>query len=265
MEHWASLATAERRDQILRAVRDHDNGWHEPDAAPTVDPATGAHPRFRRRAGRRSSKSVWPRCLDGLADAPWAAALVAHHAISVYDRFRSDAGWTAFFARMEAARTRHLEAAGGTMEALVRDYVYVRLGDLASLAFCNAWTDPQVLGPWTIRLLDGRHLLVEPNPFVYDVPIEVAARALPLAPFASDEALRAAWRAAPVVTGDRCRRRPHPHVVRTQARRRPASTWAMRSPCRRPFSMKTVPVRVPASWPPAMNTLATLVSNVSGS
>ena len=86
------------------------------------------------------------------------------------------------------------------MEVLVRDYVYVRLGDLASLAFCNAWSEPQVLGPWTIRLLDARHLLVEPNPFVYDVPIEVDARALPPGPFAGDDALQAAWRAAPVVT-----------------------------------------------------------------
>jgi len=199
MEHWASLATAERRQQILRAVRDHDNGWHQPDAAPTIEPATGAVRDFV-AVPAAVKQEVWPRCLDGLADAPWAGALVAHHALSVYDRFRSDAGWTAFFARMEAARTRLLEVTGGAMEALVRDYVYVRLGDLASLAFCNAWPDPQVLGPWTIRLLDARHLLIEPNPFTYDVPIEVAARLLPQAPFSSDDELRTAWRAAPIVT-----------------------------------------------------------------
>ena len=42
MEHWVSLGAAERREEVLRAVRDHDNGWREPDAAPTVDPKTGA-------------------------------------------------------------------------------------------------------------------------------------------------------------------------------------------------------------------------------
>ena len=57
-----------------------------------------------------------------------------------------------------------------------------------------------MLGPWTIRLLDVRHLLVEPNPFVYDVPIEVAARVLPQRPFTGDDELRVAWRAAPIVT-----------------------------------------------------------------
>jgi hypothetical protein len=197
MTRWSSLATTERRDVILRAVRDHDSGWREPDAAPTCDPATGAIRDFI-GVPAEVKQRVWPRALTGLADAPWAAALVAHHAVSVYDRFRADPGWAGFFAQLEAARAHHVEAAGLPMEALIRDYVYVRLGDLASLAFCNAWSEPQVLGPWTIRLLDGRALLVEPNPFVRDVPIAVEARALPLTRWASDDELRAAWRDAPV-------------------------------------------------------------------
>lgn len=199
MEHWASLGVAGRRDSILRAVREHDNGWREPDAAPSVDPATGAILDFIGIA-TAVKQGVWRRCLDGVSDAPWTAALVAQHAISVYDRFRGDPAWDVFFADMEAARTSFLASAGLAMESLVRDYVYVRLGDLASLAFCNAWSEPQMLGPWTIRLLDGRNLLVEPNPFVHDVPIAVDARALPLTPFASDAALAAAMHAAPVVT-----------------------------------------------------------------
>jgi hypothetical protein len=199
MAHWTSLGVAERRDAILRAVREHDNGWREPDDAPSVDPATGAILDFIGIA-TAVKQGVWRRCLDGLSDAPWTAALVAHHAISVYDRFRGDPAWDAFFSDMEAARAGFLGRAGLPMESLVRDYVYVRLGDLASLAFCNAWSEPQVLGPWTIRLLDGRHLLVEPNPFVHDLPIAVDARALPLTPFASDEALAAGLHAAPVVT-----------------------------------------------------------------
>lgn len=199
MERWPSLANADRRDSILRAVRAHDDGWRELDAAPTRDPATGAVRDFT-TVPAEAKQGVWPRCLHALADAPWSAALVAHHAISVYDRFRADAAWAAFFTGMTALRDRHLAAAGGTTAALVRDYVYVRLGDLASLAFCNAWREPQVLGPWTLRLLDDRRLYVEPNPFAYDVPIEVEARVLATTHFDSDAALQAACRAAPVVT-----------------------------------------------------------------
>jgi hypothetical protein len=199
MAHWPSLATAERRDLILRATAAHDDGWREPDAAPTADPVTGAVRDFV-AVPARVKQEVWPRALAGLADAPWAAALVAHHAASVYDRFRGDPDWAGFFAAMETARGRHVEAAGLPMAALVRDYVYVRLGDLASLAFCNGWAEPQVLGPWTIRLLEGRHLLVEPNPFAYDVPIAVEARRLPDTPWRGDAELQAAMRAAPVVS-----------------------------------------------------------------
>ncbi len=199
MAHWTSLATAERRDAILRATSAHDDGWREPDAAPTIDPATGAVLDFV-GVPAAVKQGVWPRAVAGLADTPWAAALVAHHAISVYDRFRGDADWTPFFDRMERLRAEQMALVTGTMEMLIRDYVYVRLGDLASLAFCNAWSEPQVLGPWTIRLSDARHLLVEPNPFVYDVPIEVDARALPPGPYAGDAALQAAWHAAPVFT-----------------------------------------------------------------
>ena len=183
---------------ILRAVRDHDSGWQVPDAAPTVDPATGA---IRDFVGvpAEVKQAVWPRCLEALIDAPWAAALVAHHAISVYDRFRCDGAWTAFFVRMEAARTLHLEATGGTMEALVRDYVYVRLGDLASLAFCSACggsagarsvDDPPPRGPASAGGAEPVRLRRADR----SGGAVAADRAVP-----SDEALRAAWRAAPVV------------------------------------------------------------------
>ena len=41
MSLWPSLQKAERRRDILTAIEHHDRGWREPDAAPTVDPATG--------------------------------------------------------------------------------------------------------------------------------------------------------------------------------------------------------------------------------
>jgi hypothetical protein len=195
MQHWMSLATAERREAILRAVYDHDNGWREPDASPTWNPDTGRPFDFV-TIPAAVRQGVWPHAVAALADAPWAAALVAHHALTVYDRFRADTSWDAFFVELEDLRARRLAAAGGTMDLLVRDYVYVRLGDLVSLVFCNAWTEAQVLGPWTIRL-DAGQLLVEPNPFARDVPIEVEARALPDLRYDNQASLQAAWRAAP--------------------------------------------------------------------
>lgn len=190
MALWPSLVASPRRRDILTAIEHHDRGWATPDATPTVDPVTGAvldfiHVPVPVRQG------VWPVSVERLAAAPWAAALVAHHAVSVYGRFHGQAAWEAFFERMTALRDEHLQRAGGDLDTLVRDYVYLRLGDLLSLAFCTRAESPEQLGPWTIRL-DGARLHVAPNPFLLDVTFAIEAREIPDVPYPTDAALAAA-------------------------------------------------------------------------
>ncbi len=110
MEHATGLAGHQRRDDILLAVGEHDNGWAEEDARPTVDPNTAAVADFV-TAPLSVRQRVWPRGVTRLAHRPWAAALVAQHAVAVYDRFRPDADWAPFFQRMETMRDALLEAA----------------------------------------------------------------------------------------------------------------------------------------------------------
>ena len=196
MERWTPLRDAERRASILHAVGEHDNGWREPDDAPTVDPVTGRVYDFI-TVPAAVRQSVWPRGIARLASDPWAAALVAHHAITVYDRFRSDAGWTSFFAEITAARDSYVEATNRTLAQLSSDYVYVRLGDLVSLVFCNRWTDLQQFDRWSIQLADDQ-VRIAPDPFDRQhIVIEVPARAIPAGPFASDAALHDAIHSAP--------------------------------------------------------------------
>lgn len=190
MAFWPSLAASERRRDILTAIEHHDRGWRESDAAPTVDPATGEIHDFI-HAPLEVRQGVWPVSVALLAAAPWAAALVAHHAVSVYDRYRSDPAWQAFFPRMTTLRDEHLARSGGDLQSLVRDYIYVRLGDLVSLAFCTAATTPAQLGPWTIRR-HGSRLHIDPNAFVLDVPFAIEAREIPDVPYRDDATLRAA-------------------------------------------------------------------------
>lgn len=194
MDLWPSLARAERRRDILTAIEHHDRGWREPDAALTVDPATGQIRDFM-QVPASIKQGVWAVSVAQLAAAPWAAALVAHHAITVYDRFRLDPVWQDFFPAMSALRDDHLARAGGDQKALVRDYVYVRLGDVLSLTFCTRAADTQTLGPWTLRL-DGARLHITPNPFVMEVSFAVEAREIADVPYTSDGALRDAVAAA---------------------------------------------------------------------
>jgi len=200
MERWSPLHGAERRASILNAVEQHDNGWIEADATPVRNPDTGrvvdfiALPVPLRQA-------VWPRGVTRLAQSdPWAAALVAHHAATVYGRYRPDAAWHGFFADMEAMRDRLAELSGRSPDDLRHDYRFLRLGDLASLAFCTRTGETLTYDDWSFRL-EGDRLVVSPDPFDgRDLPIAVQARALPDTPFTSDDALRSAWLAAPSVT-----------------------------------------------------------------
>lgn len=197
MERWAPLYGVERRSAILLAIEEHDNGWQEPDAAPEVAANGRVYDFIALPTPER--QAVWPRGVGRLADEPWAAALVAHHAITVYDRYRTDAQWQGFFPAMETIRATHLAAAGLSQEQLTHDYQYVRLGDLISLVFCNQWDEPQTYDRWRITR-QGDTVLVQPDPFQgRELPLAVTATRLPRQQFDSDAALRAAIRAAPRV------------------------------------------------------------------
>ncbi len=191
MEHCTPLAARPRRDAILHAIAEHDNGWAEEDAAPRVNSATGQIVDFV-NASEAVRQAVWPRGVQRLAHDPWAAALVAQHAMKVYDRYRTEPGWAPFFARMKALRDEMMGASGGTLDDLALDYTFVRLADLISLTFCAGWTDEQSFGGWTVRL-SGANVVVAPDPFdVAAIPLDVAAKVLHHERYASDEALRMA-------------------------------------------------------------------------
>jgi len=198
IEHHVGLASRPRRDAILLAVTEHDNGWAEEDAAPTRIPATGYIADFI-SVPIAVRHRVWPRAIQRLEQTPWTAALVAHHAVIVYDRFRIEEEWDPFFSGMEAARDRMVRASGLSFEELLSDYEFLRLADLISLVFCMALDGELRYSEWTVRLL-GDRVVVTPDPFGgVTIPLEIRARVLSGEPFASDADLRAAVNLAPIV------------------------------------------------------------------
>jgi uncharacterized protein DUF3891 len=199
MEHCVPLTARPRRDAILHAIYEHDNGWAEVDAAPTIDPETGRIADFV-NTPVPSRHGVWPRGVRRLAADPWAAALVAHHAIIVYDRFRPDPEWTGFFRDMQDTRDAMVRSSGLSFEDLAADYPFVRLADLTSLAFCTGWTDMQQFGGWTVQLA-GTRVAVRPDPFGgMTIPIEIDAREIRNERFHSVADLRDAVQNANAVT-----------------------------------------------------------------
>jgi hypothetical protein len=198
MAHWDDLAVHPRRDVVLRAVRQHDNGWIEEDGLTHVDPSGEpldfiAVPVFVKHR-------IWPRAVARLEkDEPYVAALVAQHALTVHGQQRRDAAWRPFFDTMEDLRAGLLDRAGAWANAaLDDDYRYVQLGDQLSLIFCNNWTAPFPRHGGR-SMLQGSTLLTSPDPFHgARVAIEVPARRIDARTYASPAELRAAIDAAPL-------------------------------------------------------------------
>jgi len=194
MERCVPLGAHTRRDVILHAIQEHDNGWSEEDAAPRVHASTGDVVDFV-NAPADVRQHVWTRGVARLADRPWAAALVAQHAIVIYDRFHSDTTWAPFFDAMRDARDSMIRAAGGAPSELSTDYEFVRLADLTSLTFCTGWTGAQRFGDWVVQLSGTRVL----TPDVFggaEIPIEIDAAEIADRRFSSNEELREALRGA---------------------------------------------------------------------
>jgi hypothetical protein len=187
-----------RRDEILLAARRHDDGWIDQDAAPLVDAATGELLDYL-HAPDDVRQGIWPRGVERLSQVPYTAALVAQHALHLFEKYRGDPGWRAFFDRMERLRAASLAAAAPrTEDDLLHDYFYVRMADLLSLQFCDDWHEPQQHGDFDTRW-DGARLTITPDPFEgATVPMSISARRLPDVRF-DPRAAAAAFADAPVV------------------------------------------------------------------
>ena len=197
MRHCVALRDHPRGDTIMHAIAQHDCGWAVEDAAPRVDPATGTVLDFI-HAPDAVRQGVWPRCIGVLEDSdPYAAALVAQHALTVYDRLRSAAEWQEFFREIERLRDALLVRCGAPLEQLVSDYTFVRLGDLISLTFCTDHMELSQFGDWRVRRA-GSDVIIDPDIFGgASVPAAITARELSQTTFPSDEALNDALRSAP--------------------------------------------------------------------
>jgi hypothetical protein len=93
---------------------------------------------------------------------------------------------------MQTIRDGYVRSAGLSLETLLGDYTFVRLGDLLSLTYCTGWTDPQHYDRWTVVHHNDR-VAVTPYEFGKDeIRIDVPAVEVPAEPFASQDTLRAA-------------------------------------------------------------------------
>ena len=193
------LPSSPRRDVILLATRRHDDAWIDEDRAPLVNDVGEMLDYLH--APDEVRRDIWPRGVAVLSGHPYAAALVAQHALHLFDKYRAEPAWQDFFSAMERTRAEQLAAAAPhTEDDLCADYFFVRMGDLLSLQFCDDWYEPQADGPY-MSTWDGERLTVTPDPFEgSEVPLTVTARRLTVQVFSTQVELARALALAPTVT-----------------------------------------------------------------
>src|SRR4051812_622192 len=190
MKRCLALAVHPRQATILLAVAEHDSGWAIEDAAPRVNAVTGDVFDFI-SAPSAVRQRVWPRCGEMVATRdPYAAALIAQHAIPVYDRLRDRPEWSGFFRDIAFRRDALVRQIGTPLEQLVEDYAFLRLGDLISLTFCTQSMDLSQFGEWRVAR-EGDDVVIDPDILGgATVPMEVPARRLENRRWSSDAELR---------------------------------------------------------------------------
>lgn len=197
VQHFDGFATNPRRAEIHLAVREHDCGWHEMDRDLVFDAALGKAHDFM-SVPEPMKQSVWPKAVEQVTPkSPYAAALIAEHALFVYSANRGKPEWDTFFNAMEARRTDLLARARDPLETLLADYPFLGIADLLSLSFCHCWETPRERFGRSV-VCEGAAVTMTPSLLpATPVPVRVRMRRIPDVSFASHVALREALDRAP--------------------------------------------------------------------
>jgi len=168
-----------RRDDLIFATREHDNGWREADSAPRMDPAT-ALPYDFLGFPLSARLDVWRLGVDRFAvDRPWPALLILRHALEINRRHScEDPAWSEFLEELDELQAEILQASGWTEQDLAADYVFLELADTLSLAACCRWSQPLTRPGTSAKFVEGE-LRISPFPLAGATTFEIPCRRIP--------------------------------------------------------------------------------------
>jgi hypothetical protein len=178
LELWrdGGLPRHPRRAELLFAVREHDNGWREADAAPRISPASGRPCDFLEvSSGDRIE--IWRR---GVARhrQPYPVLLILEHALRLHSEHRADAEWSEFFAALERTRGELSAQSGISPLEVAEGYGWLALGDALSLLACRRQGRELTQGALYARA-SGNRLLLDPFPLAGATTFAVPCRRIP--------------------------------------------------------------------------------------
>ena len=103
-----------RRDDIVFAAREHDNGWREADAAPRLDRESGEPYGFLSLPAADRIE-IWRRGIHRYRERrPYAALLIHQHALALHASFGAGDEYAELLEEVRASRDELLETSGST-------------------------------------------------------------------------------------------------------------------------------------------------------
>ena len=177
-----------RRADLLFAVREHDNGWRETDAAPRWDPER-RRPHDFLTLPQPARIEVWERGVARFAgERPYAALLITRHARRLHRDRRGDEEWAGFLEMLDELERGLAEAAAATEKEIAADDRFLDRADTLSLAVCNGWTDPFERHGVRARVHDGT-LGLDPFPLAGATTFRIPCRRIPVRDYGGDATL----------------------------------------------------------------------------
>jgi len=213
MNYWGNSEFIEPDplDEVLFAVREHDNGWIEWDSSPKVYPENQFPMNFM-EINFPDQETIWKRSFRRYsADHPYASALIALHFRKfnqkIIDRNQDNNGSIQLNEEMNdfIATTLNIKTSDEDIDSLnEHETVNLRLlqiGDIISLALCHGWKSinihdvPLDYKGTCLKLKlnsnDGKTFTINPYPFSHPLlSLQVRGRKLDQKIFMDDKELR---------------------------------------------------------------------------
>ena len=184
---WRADGLADRPgyEDLIFATREHDNGWREADAAPSVDPVSGRPLDYLTIPAPRR-RELWQRGTTRfIDDRPRAALLILEHGLSLHRDREQEDGWANFIEILETRRRELLDALEMEKAGLESAYEMLALADGLSLALCHRRP-----GRWEMAGYRGRiernEMFLEPFPLAGATTFRLPSRVIPVRRYAGD-------------------------------------------------------------------------------
>jgi hypothetical protein len=186
-----------RRDDIVFAAREHDNGWREADSAPRVDRESGEPYGFL-SLPPADRIEIWRRGIHRYRERrPYAALLVHQHALALHASSGAGDEYAELLEEVRASRNELLDTNDIDEAAVLDDYPWIQISDALSLVACRCFDGERSRAGRRFWREEGA-LVIDPLPLAGATRFRIPCRRIERRRYASDVDLatalaRARW------------------------------------------------------------------------